>query len=69
MLDNKYYFDWFNEKVLSRGAVLLGKAFWKGGDVGFIDGVVIDGSAGTVGRIARSTRASRAATCTGTRWS
>ncbi len=57
ILDNKYYVDWFNENVLSRGAVLLGKAFWKGGDVGFIDGVVIDGSAGVVGRIARSTRA------------
>ena len=57
VLDNKYYFDWFNEHVLSRGAVLLGKAFWKGGDVGFIDGVVIDGSASVVGRVARSTRA------------
>ena len=57
VLDNKYYFDWFNEHILSRGAVLLGRAFWKGGDVGFIDGVVIDGSANAVGRIARSTRA------------
>ena len=57
LLDNKYYFDWFNEHILSRGAVLLGRAFWKGGDVGFIDAVVIDGSASLVGRIARSTRA------------
>ena len=57
VLDNKYYFDWFNEHVLSRGALLLGRAFWKGGDVGIIDGVVIDGSASVVGRVARSTRA------------
>ncbi|MDQ6629395.1 MAG: NADH-quinone oxidoreductase subunit L [Pseudomonadota bacterium] len=57
LLDNKYYFDWFNDNVLSRGARALGTAFWKGGDVGFIDGVVIDGSANAVGRVARSTQA------------
>jgi NADH-quinone oxidoreductase subunit L len=45
LLDNKYYMDWFNEHVLSAGARLLGTGLWKGGDVGVIDGVVIDGSA------------------------
>jgi NADH-quinone oxidoreductase subunit L len=35
---------------------MLGTALWKGGDVGFIDGIVIDGSASTVGGIARATR-------------
>jgi NADH-quinone oxidoreductase subunit L len=56
VLDNKYYFDWFNEMVLSRAARMLGTALWKGGDVGFIDGVVIDGSASTIGGIARAAR-------------
>jgi NADH-quinone oxidoreductase subunit L len=57
LLENKYYMDWFNEHVLSRAAVLLGTALWRRGDVGVIDGVLIDGSANTIGRIGRSTRA------------
>ncbi len=56
LLDNKYYFDWFNEHVLARGARALGTAFWKGGDVAVIDGVLIDGSASAIGSLARSTR-------------
>jgi NADH-quinone oxidoreductase subunit L len=56
VLDNKYYFDWFNENVLARATRLLGSALWKGGDVGFIDGVVIDGGANTIGGIARASR-------------
>ena len=39
VLENKYYFDWFNENVLARGSRLLGKIFWKGGDQVIIDGV------------------------------
>ncbi len=57
MLDNKYWFDWFNEHVLSRAAVLLGTTLWRRGDVGVIDGVFIDGSANAIGRLGRSTRA------------
>ena len=57
ILDHKYYFDWFNEHVLARGARGLGQAFWKGGDVGVIDGLVIDGGARGVGRLATLTRA------------
>ena len=52
VLDNKYYFDWFNENVLARLARLLGIGLWKGGDEGLIDGVLINGSAGAVGGIA-----------------
>ncbi len=51
MLENKYGFDWFNENVLARGSVLLGKVFWKAGDQTLIDGIV-NGSANTVGFIA-----------------
>ncbi|MGZ5714915.1 MAG: NADH-quinone oxidoreductase subunit L [Caldimonas sp.] len=57
VLDNKYYFDWFNENVLSRAARLLGTALWQRGDVGVIDGVFIDGGSDAIGVLARSTRA------------
>ncbi|HEV7576092.1 MAG TPA: NADH-quinone oxidoreductase subunit L [Caldimonas sp.] len=52
LLDNKYYFDWFNEQVLARAALLFGRGLWKGGDVGLIDGVLIDGSARVIGGVA-----------------
>jgi len=51
VLENKYYFDKFNEVVLARGARLLGQGLWKGGDAGFIDGVVVGGSVRVVGWI------------------
>ena len=49
LLENKYYFDWFNEKVLAAGTRLLGRGLWKGGDQGLIDGVLVNGSAWAVG--------------------
>jgi len=52
ILENKYYMDDFNEKVLASGARLIGKGLWKGGDQGVIDGVAINGSAYTVGWLA-----------------
>ena len=52
ILDNKYYFDWFNENVLAAGARLLGRGLWKGGDQGLIDGLVVNGSARAVGAFA-----------------
>jgi NADH-quinone oxidoreductase subunit L len=56
VLENKYYFDWFNENVLAAGARLLGKGLWKGGDQGLIDGLLINGSARLVGGLASVTR-------------
>jgi NADH-quinone oxidoreductase subunit L len=52
LLDNKYYLDWFNENVLTRGARLLGTGLWRGGDVGIIDNILIDGTAKTLGGVA-----------------
>jgi len=52
ILENKYYFDWFNENVLAAGARLLGRGLWKGGDQGLIDGLLVNGSARLVGAIA-----------------
>lgn len=44
LLENKYYLDWFNENVLSRGARALGTGLWKFGDQQLIDGVLVNGS-------------------------
>jgi len=55
LLDNKYYFDRFNEIFFAGGARLLGKGLWKGGDVGIIDTLIINGSARLVGWVARLT--------------
>jgi NADH-quinone oxidoreductase subunit L len=56
ILENKYYMDWINERILAPTARLLGMGLWKGGDVGVIDNIVIDGSARTVGIVAAMTR-------------
>ena len=56
LLDNKYYLDWFNEHIIAKGARMLGQGLWKGGDVGFIDGVVINGSARMVGGVSALVR-------------
>lgn len=56
VLENKYYMDWINENLVAPAARGLGRGLWKGGDVGFIDNIVIDGSARTVGAIAAFAR-------------
>jgi len=48
VLDNKYYFDWFNENVLAALTRGLGGVLWKVGDRGLIDGLIVNGSAKTV---------------------
>jgi NADH-quinone oxidoreductase subunit L len=56
ILENKYYVDWFNEQVLSRGVRCLGTGLWKGADRGLIDGLVVNGSARVVGWVAAISR-------------
>ncbi len=56
LLDNKYYMDWFNEHVLAAGTRRVGIGLWKGGDVGLIDGALVNGSARAVGAVAQLTR-------------
>ncbi len=56
VLENKYYLDWFNENVLAVGARGLGRGLWKGGDMGLIDGIIINGGARAVGGLANVTR-------------
>jgi len=49
LLTEKYYFDWFNERILATLARLIGVGLWKGGDEALIDGALVNGSAATVG--------------------
>ena len=56
LLENKYYFDWFNENVLARGTRMLGTALWKGGDQKLIDGAVVNGSWKLVGWVSGAVR-------------
>lgn len=46
---NKFYFDEIYFALFANGSRGLGKALWKGGDAGLIDGVLVNGSAETVG--------------------
>jgi NADH-quinone oxidoreductase subunit L len=45
ILVNKYYFDWFNEKVVASLVRLIGTGLWKGGDQVLIDGLLVNGTA------------------------
>jgi NADH-quinone oxidoreductase subunit L len=56
LLNHKYWFDAVYYIVFARGGIALGRMFWKGGDAAVIDGVLIDGSAGLVQRIASGAR-------------
>jgi NADH-quinone oxidoreductase subunit L len=56
LLENNYYFDKINEFVFAGGSRLLGKTLWRVGDVGLIDGIVVNGSAKLVGWLATISR-------------
>ena len=56
MLDNKYYFDWFNETVISKNIRLLASLFWRIGDEVLIDGIVVNGTAQTIRLFSRLIR-------------
>jgi NADH-quinone oxidoreductase subunit L len=49
LLVNKYYFDWFNEKVIGPLVRGLGTGLWKGGDQVLIDGALVNGTAESIG--------------------
>ena len=56
ILENKYGFDSFNEKVFAGGSRLIGSKLWKIGDVSLIDGVMVNGTANLIGRISSKIR-------------
>ncbi|MGB8857272.1 MAG: NADH-quinone oxidoreductase subunit L [Burkholderiales bacterium] len=49
LLDNKYYFDKFNDWFFANGARKLGSGLWRFGDVTIIDGLMVNGSAKLIG--------------------
>ncbi|MEO5561484.1 MAG: NADH-quinone oxidoreductase subunit L [Dokdonella sp.] len=56
VLVNKYWIDELYQAVFARGGIALGRGLWKGGDVGIIDGLAVDGSAALVARTAATVR-------------
>ncbi len=52
ILDYKYGFDAFNQKVFASGSVGLGRFLWRWTDQGLIDGVLVNGTANTIKRLA-----------------
>jgi len=56
LLDNKYYFDEIFKAVFATGSVKLGKALALVGDRGLIDGILVNGTAGLIGRMGAGAR-------------
>jgi NADH-quinone oxidoreductase subunit L len=56
LLDQKYYFDRFNDWFFAGGARRVGRGLWRIGDVGVIDGVLVNGSARLVAWLASVVR-------------
>ncbi len=56
ILDNKYGFDAFNEKVFAGGARQVADRLWKVGDVKLIDGLMVNGTANGIGLISNIVR-------------
>ena len=50
VLENKYYFDRFNDWFFAGGARFASRFLWKFGDVKIIDGFFVNGTAHMVGK-------------------
>ncbi len=51
VLENKYGFDSFNERVFAAGSRLIGNQLWQIGDVKIIDGGMVNGTANLIGKL------------------
>jgi len=51
VLENKYGFDSFNERVFAAGSRYIGQYLWQVGDVKIIDGGMVNGTAGLIVRL------------------
>jgi NADH-quinone oxidoreductase subunit L len=56
VLINKYYFDEFNDRVISRFSTRLGNSLWRVGDMMIIDGVIVNGGARLIGWLSSTIR-------------
>jgi NADH-quinone oxidoreductase subunit L len=50
ILENKYGFDSFNDRVFAAGSRFIGNKLWQIGDVKLIDGAMVNGTANLVGK-------------------
>tara|TARA_B100001250_G_scaffold160001_1_gene137432 strand:+ start:29437 stop:31398 length:1962 start_codon:yes stop_codon:yes gene_type:complete len=55
-LANKYYFDWFNENVLTKGVLATGRKLYEKGDILAIDKFIVNGSATLVNRFSSTVK-------------
>lgn len=51
VLENKYGFDSFNERVFAAGSRFIGNKLWQIGDVKIIDGTIVNGTANLIGKL------------------
>ncbi len=56
LLENKYGFDDFNQKVFAGGSLNLADKLWNIGDVKLIDGAMVNGSANKIGLLSSFVR-------------
>ncbi|MEW5838040.1 MAG: NADH-quinone oxidoreductase subunit L [Pseudomonadota bacterium] len=56
LLKNGFGFDDFNKAVFEKGSLLLGRGLWKWSDLKLIDGLMVNGTAQSVGYVARVSR-------------
>jgi NADH-quinone oxidoreductase subunit L len=56
LFENKYYFDRFNEIFFAGGGRGIGRLLWQTGDARLIDGMLVNGSARTIGWISSVVR-------------
>uniref|UniRef100_UPI00356A617E NADH-quinone oxidoreductase subunit L n=1 Tax=Immundisolibacter sp. TaxID=1934948 RepID=UPI00356A617E len=56
IFERKYYFDDVNQTVFAGGLRGIGSLLWRVGDVALIDGLAVNGTARTVGRLAAALR-------------
>jgi len=51
ILESKYGFDGFNERIFAAGSVFIGNKLWQAGDVKVIDGAMVNGTANLIGKL------------------
>ncbi len=56
VLENKYYFDRFNERVFATGSRMIGNKLWLIGDVKIIDGALVNGTANLIVKLSSVVR-------------
>ena len=56
LLENKYGFDDFNQKVFAGGSLRIADKLWSVGDVKLIDGIMVNGTANKIGMLSQLIR-------------